>query len=725
MAKITVAKTAGFCFGVDRAVNLVYDLINKGEKAATLGPIIHNPQMVEELEKKGVVISNSVEDVEGGYTVVIRSHGVGKDVYELLEDKGLSYCDATCPFVSKIHKIVSENTSKDIPLFIAGDEKHAEVIGIMGHSSGDVYCFDSLENLQKQLDKSNILPNSAFCVVSQTTFNQKKWEKCEFFLKKHYTNAKIFGTICSATSLRQKEAESLSEACDLMVVVGGKHSSNTAKLADICSKNCTTLLIETADELISAKEKLTSADLIGLTAGASTPAVIIKEVLTTMSETIKNEGIAVDTTAETLASANTQEKINTEAKKTTTVDETAAYTEPVELTDDMSFEELLDASFSNMNFNQKVKGVVVGITPTEVRVDIGRKQTGIIPANELSEDSSKSTSDLVKVDDELDLIIMKTNDQEGIITLSKKRFDSQKGFSKIQEAFDAQTTVPATINAVVKGGVSATAFGVRVFIPASHATLSRSESLDNLVGTDVEIKIIDIRRGRSVVGSLKESLKEARKAQLEQIWSNIAVGNKYTGTVKSLTSYGAFVDIGGVDGMVHITELSWLRIKHPSEVVNVGDTVEVYVKDIDTEKRRISLGYKKTEDNPWEILKAKYNVGDTVKVKIVSLTSYGAFANVISGIDGLIHISQIANKHIEKTEDVLSIGEEVEVQITDIDYDAKRVSLSMRALLPEEEKVESEEAVEREPLMVSTDDAESIANAVEVIASEESEEDAE
>ncbi len=723
MKKITVAKTAGFCFGVDRAVSLVYKLLDEGKRVCTLGPIIHNPQMVEELAQKGVIIAESVDDVPNGYTVVIRSHGVDRSVYERLSARALDYCDATCPFVSKIHKIVSENTDFDTPLFIAGDENHAEVIGIMGHANGKVYCFSDIDDLKIKLEKSNIMPNNVICVVSQTTFNQKKWEKCEIFLKKHYTNAKIFGTICSATSLRQNEAAKLSETNDLMIVVGGKHSSNTAKLRDICAQNTKTVLIESADELELAD--VISANSIGVTAGASTPAVIIKEVLTTMSDTIKNEGIpaeekevAVDTTAETIASANAQESAtenNTEAKETAAVEETAENTEPVQKSfDEMTFEEALEASLNNMNHNQRVKGIVISVNPSEVQVDIGRKYTGIVPADELSNDSSLSPADIVKVGDEIDLIVMKTNDQEGIITLSKKRFDAHKGMAKIQEALDSQEIITAKVTGVVNGGITANAFGVRVFVPASLATLSRSESLEDLVGTEVQLRIIDIKRGRSVVGSIKSVLKEQRAAATKALWDSIAIGNKYTGTVKSLTSYGAFVDIGGVDGMIHITELSWLRIKHPSEVVNVGDTVEVYVKDLDLEKHRISLGYKKTEDNPWEVLKANYEVGDTVKVKVVSFATYGAFANVIPGIDGLIHISQIANKHIEKPQDVLSVGEEVEAKITDIDYDKKRVSLSIRALLPEEEKApvaDDEPEDGEDDVIISTDDAESIAKA--------------
>lgn len=723
MIEITVAKTAGFCFGVDRAVNLVYELIDSGKKVCTLGPIIHNPQIVNEFTSRGVIIADSVNDVPTGYTVVIRSHGVGSSVYNSLHERSLDYCDATCPFVDKIHKIADENTSHDVPLLIAGDKNHAEVIGITGHAHGAVYCFNDLDELKNILDKSNILENSCFCVVAQTTFNKKKWEECEKFLKKHYTNAKIFGTICSATSLRQNEADNLSKNCDLMIVVGGKHSSNTAKLYDICSKNCKTVLIETADELNTAD--IISAHRIGLTAGASTPAVIIKEVLTTMTDTIKNEGIqAEETVVDTVAaseSANAQESAKeniTEAKEAA---EAVEETEPVEKSfDEMTFEEALDASLNSLNHNKNVKGTVIAVNQTEVQVDIGRKQTGIIPASELSDDTSVSPADLVKVGDVLELVVIKTDDSAGITTLSKKRLDANKGFVKIQEAFDSQEIITAKVTAVVKGGVTAVAHGVRIFVPASQATLSRNDDLNALVGTQADLRIIDIRRGRSsVVGSIRSVLKERKAEQEKKIWESIEIGKHYNGTVKSLTSYGAFVDIGGVDGMIHITELSWLRIKHPSEVVNVGDTVDVYVKDVDLEKHRISLGYKKTEDDPWEVLKSKYAIGDTVKVKVVSFATYGAFANLIPGIDGLIHISQIANKHIEKPQDVLTVGEEVDAKITDIDYDKKRVSLSIRALLPEEPIVTADEPIDEMPEVISTDDAESIAKAAEVIAAQE------
>ena len=674
MRKITVAKSAGFCFGVDRAVNLVEKLLDDGKKVATLGPIIHNPQMVEMLSQRGVVIVDDENKTPDGSVLVIRSHGVSREVEENITAAGLECCNATCPFVLKIHRIVNKNSSADIPVLIAGDENHAEVIGIIGHCNGKVYCFKSREQLEDIIKSSQINAETPICVVAQTTFNAKIWSECKKKLKKVYTNAKIFDTICDATELRQSEAQQLAEQSDLMVVVGGRHSSNTKKLFDLCSEKCKTVLVESADELLY--EDIASAQLVGLTAGASTPAVIIKEVLNTMTEIINQE---------------TQEILT---------EETGAAQE--KSFEDMTFEEQMESYLDKMNTDQRVKGIVQAVNPGEVRVDIGRKYTGIVPADEISNDPSLRPEDVVKVGDEIDLIVMRTNDQEGIITLSKRRYDAQAGFSKIADAKESQEILEGTVTAVVKGGVTVICEGIRVFVPASHATLSRNESLEDLVGTQVKFRVIDIRRGRSVVGSIRSVLKEQKKAEQEAFWSSVEVGATYTGTVKSLTSYGAFVDLGGVDGMIHITELSWTRIKHPSEVVKEGDVVEVYVKDIDTEKHKISLGFKKAEDNPWEVIKTKYSVGDVVSVKIVSFATYGAFANVMPGIDGLIHISQIADRRIEKPQDVLKAGDVVDAKITDINYETKRVSLSIRALIEKEEVVEEVEDAATEDEIVAT-----------------------
>lgn len=658
---ITVARTAGFCFGVDRAVNTVYQLLKEGGQVATLGPIIHNPQLVKSLEEKGVRTVGTPEEVLPGEALVIRSHGVGQSVYDEIAERGLSMVDATCPFVLKIHRIVSECSAKGATVLIAGDKNHPEVLGIKGHCSGPVYIFDGPEELRELLESGDFDQNEAV-MVAQTTFHMGKWKSCVEFIKKLYTKTLFFDTICNATANRQEEAAEIAQKVDLMVVVGGRESSNTAKLRDVCARFVETLLVETAAELDLTKVR--RAKKIGLTAGASTPAGIIKEVYNTMSETqaaLENE--------------------------------------------DFNFEEALEQSLKTVHTNEKVIGVVTAIAPNEVQIDIGTKHAGFIPLSELTDDPSAKAEDLVKKGDELNLVVLRVNDAEGTVMLSKKRYDSIAGAEKVNAAFESGEILEGTVIEVVKGGVVALCEGTKVFIPASQATLRRGQDLETLVKQPVRFRIIEQAKGRRrPIGSIRSVLAEERKEKEDQFWSEIEIGKTYTGEVKSLTSYGAFVDLGGVDGMIHITELSWKRIKHPSEVVNVGDTVEVYVKDVDEENRKISLGYRKAEDNPWEVFKKEYNVGDVVKATIVSLAQYGAFARIVDGVDGLIHISQISNERINKVSDVLEKGQEVEVKIIDIDFDAKRVSLSMRAL----QEPAPARSMEADAVVGSTDDMDAL-----------------
>ena len=646
MSKIIVAESAGFCFGVNRAINILYKLIDEKKPACTLGPIIHNMQMVNELREKGVRTIDKISEAKENETIVIRSHGVPQSIVDEINERHLDYIDATCPFVSKIHKIVSE-TDDDSIVIIAGDKNHPEVQGIMGHCKSKCYTFKNQEELQELF---SIIPQKNYKtikIVAQTTFDLKEWEKSLKSLKNVYTNTKIFDTICNATSIRQREAANISKSVDLMFVIGDKHSSNSFKLYSICSSNCeNTFFIETADEL--PLEMVKKADSIGVTAGASTPARIIKEVLDKMSEV-----------------------------NTSSVNE-----------NELSFEEMLEESLKSMNTNERVMGTVMSIAPNgDVSVDVGRKQAGFIPKDEISYDPTVTAQDVLKVGDEVELLIMKTNDQEGTIMLSKKRVDAQKNWEELEALNGSDEIFTGKVIEAVNGGIIVMLKDNRIFIPASQATLSRDEDPSALVGKEVQYRLLEVsRKGRRkrAIGSIKSVLKEKRAEEKAKLLETLAVGNHYKGVVKSLTRYGAFVDIGGVYGMIHISELSWSRIKHPSEVVNVGDEVEVYIKDINEETKKISLGYKKEEDNPWFILKNEYPVGSVVKCKIVGLTTFGAFANIIPGIDGLIHISQIANKRIDKPQDVLSVGQEVEAKIIAIDFDKKRVSLSMRALLPEE-----------------------------------------
>lgn len=676
--KISVAKTAGFCFGVDRAVNLIYELVEKGEKVCTLGPIIHNPQLVLDLISKGVKIVNDISEVPNGYTVVVRTHGVAKKYIDELEEKNIKYCNATCPFVLKIHRIVKEQ-DEDCVVLIAGDENHPEVKGIRSYCKGESFVFKNEYELKNILKSNLIIDKNGSICVSQTTFSKKEWKKCEKIIEKVCTNCKIFDTICSATAERQSEASELSKVCDAMIVIGGKHSSNTCKLKDVCADNAKTFLIETADELKDID--LTVYSNIGVTAGASTPAGIIKEVLNSMSEEKLEKEVETTSavTEEVVETADLAEKANTEPAVEASADGEA------------SFEEMLEASFNESENSKVVTGTVVNVTNTEVFVDVhGRKHTGVISLEDLTASNADKCSDVVSVGDELNLVIMKTDDQDGVLKLSKRLYDAVKGWDELVAASEADEVLEGEVTKVVRGGIVVAAKGTTVFIPAALTGLSRDEDLSVLVGTTVKFKIIDLNsQRRRAKGSIKVVLNAERKAAKEALLAKLAVGEKYTGVVKSLTNYGAFVDIGGVVGMIHISELSWNRIKHPSEVVNVGDTVEVTVKSLDND--RISFSFKKVEDNPWEILKRDYPVGTDLKGTITGVTTFGAFATVIPGIQGLIHVSEISNERVKTPADVLNVGDEVEFRIIGIDFDKKHVSLSMKALLSDEEET-SEDA---------------------------------
>ncbi|MCI6248651.1 bifunctional 4-hydroxy-3-methylbut-2-enyl diphosphate reductase/30S ribosomal protein S1 [bacterium] len=633
--KVILAKTAGFCFGVNRAVEMTYQLLGEGRKVATLGPLIHSPQVVQDLERRGAVTCDTVEQVPDGYEVVIRSHGVPREVYDKINTRSLAFHDATCPFVTKIHKIAAEAGENGSLLLVAGDASHPEVQGIVGHTSGEVRIFANLEQLKRlapELEKQK-----SIYVVAQTTFNVQSWEICKEFLKNQCTNSKIFDTICNATWARQQEAEDLSQKCDHMVVIGGHHSSNTQKLLQVAARHTRAVNVETADEL--DRDWLRGARTVGVTAGASTPSSIIEEVLNCMSEEIR---------------------------------------------DDMSFAEMLEASEAKPLYAGKiVKAKVISVSPTECVVGIdGSKHTGIVKLSEMSHDPNAKMEDLVKVDDELDLVVVKTNDQEGVDTLSRVRFEAQKGMKDVSEAAENGTVMEGDVMEANKGGVVVNVKGVRVFVPRSQATMRRDEDYTKLVGQHVKLVITECA-GRKIVGSINKVTAEENKAKREEFWQSVEVGKKYTGVVKSLTSYGAFVDIGGVDGLCHISELSWSNIKHPSEVVSVGDTIEVYVKSYDPENQKVSLGFKKEEDNPWEQLKNNYPIGSEFTAPVVSITKFGAFVRILPGVDGLVHISEISNERVNKVSDVLKVGDEVKVKLINVDFDRKRISLSMKACLDE------------------------------------------
>ncbi len=652
--QIKLAESAGFCFGVKRAVDLCEKTAAEYGQCKTLGPIIHNGNVVDKLKANGVFPVKTVDEVQGGETVIIRSHGALLQDVRTLEEKGAVIVDATCPFVARIHDIVTEESAQDRYIIIIGEAHHPEVQAIATRCKA-YSVFDNPSELEKWLTSDVKNTQIPLSVVSQTTGNKENFETCVQLIKKLCTNQKIFDTICNTTSIRQKEAAELARTSDAMIVIGGQGSANTHRLAEICREHCNRVfMIETADEL--EKAKFTPDDIIGITAGASTPAWIIKEVNQTMSEEIK-EIIA--------------EGAETEAE---------------------SFEAMLEKSIKTLHTGDKVTGIVAAITPTEISVDLGTKHAGYIPVAELSADPTAKVEDIVKVGDEVEAFVMRVNDVEGTVMLSKKRLDSVKSWDVIEELRANKETVEGVVTEENKGGVVVMVKGLRVFVPASQTGIPKDEPMTSLLKEKVKLRITEVNQSRRrIVGSIRAVAYEERKAKADAVWNEIEEGKKYTGVVKSMTSYGAFVDIGGIDGMIHVSEISWSRIKQPSDVLSVGDEIEVYVISFDKEKRKISLGYKTEENNPWTKFTTSVAVGDVVNVKIVKLMPFGAFAEIIPGVDGLIHISQIADRRIATPAEVLSEGQEVDVKVTEINEEKHKVSLSIRAIL---EPAAAEEAVE-------------------------------
>ena len=674
MKKLIVAESAGFCFGVRRSVEMAEKLLAEYGRCASLGELIHNEDVIEHLKARGMRVVHDPAELEPGERVLVRAHGAAPEIYGQLEAAGGEIHDATCPKVRAIHKIVSAAKEEGRFTIVIGMRAHPEVAAICGWC-GEHEVFENAEELENWLKLHPLYWEKPITVVVQTTQTHSNFTECSNLIKKRCTNAKISDTICLATSTRQEEAARIASECDAMVVIGGKHSANSVHLADICREHCANVqFIERTEEL--DLDRLEAADTVGLTAGASTPAWIIKEVRNKMSDEIKVE-----------ESANEKE---------------------------MSFDEMLEETLKTIYNGDKVTGLVVAITGTEISVDLGTKYSGFIPTSEFTDDGIK-VEDAVKVGDTIEAVVVRVNDVEGTAMLSKKRLDAAKMWTDIEDAVESGAVLEGIVTEENKGGVVVNVKGVRVFVPASQTDLPREAELSQLLKKPVRLRITEVNKARKrVVGSIRRVAQAERRERIENIWNEIEVGKKYHGVVKSLTSYGAFVDIGGIDGMVHVSELSWGRIHQPSEVVSVGDEIDVYVISFDKEKRKISLGYKDPNGNPWPQFTSRYQVGDVASVKIVKLMPFGAFAEVLPGVDGLIHISQIANRRIGKPEDVLTVGDVVDAKITAIDEEKHKISLSIRALsepapVKAEEPEEYEEPAAEDDALVYEVSAEGVA----------------
>ena len=675
--KVTVAKNAGFCFGVKRATDELEAALSSkrlGERIFTLGTLIHNDTYNKWLAEQGARVTDisQIKDIaataseQSPVTVFVRAHGIPREDEGVLEELSkanpyFTYRDCTCPFVKKIHKIASENSSPDNFFILLGSKTHPEVVGIMSYFSYEKEVVSSAEDLNTLLLSENgkRLLGKTPILAAQTTQNLSEWKKSQKLLQNLYTNALIFDTICSVTESRQTEAEGLSAESDCMIVIGGRESSNTAKLYSICKENCPqSFWIERADEL-SGCNLITSAHTkVGIAAGASTPSGVIQEVYKTMSEMNEN------------------------------------------------FAELFDATeIKTLNTGDTVTGIVTSVTDAELYLDLGAQVTGFIKAEQITDDASVKLTEAYKPGDEIEAFVIRVSDIEGFAELSKKRVDSDKNWQKIVNAAETGEVLSGKVVEVVKGGVSVSVDANRVFVPASQTGVPKDESLETIKGNEVSLKIIEIK-GKRAIGSIRVVEREERRAREAAFWASLEEGMVFTGPVKSMTAYGAFVDLGGVDGMVHKTELSWKPIATPANVLEVGQVIEVFVKSFDAEKKRISLGYKKDCDNPWYIFTTKYAVGDVAPVKIVNMMPFGAFAEIVDGVDGLIHISQIALQKIGKPADVLELGQVVDARIIAIDEENHKVSLSIRALLEEaqaEAEAMPEEAAEEVAEEVAAD----------------------
>ena len=683
MKQFLVAESAGFCFGVRRSVEMAESVLARFGSCLSYGELIHNDDVVSALQEKGMRVIASPSEAGSGDRVIIRAHGVSRSVIDSLEAAGAEVVDATCPRVKHIHRIVSRAAEEGQYVLVIGMRNHPEVEAICGWC-GACSVIESEEEASAWAQLHPDLVDHPICVVVQTTQTQRFFKNCVNSLKKRCTNLRIFDTICFATFTRQNEAAELASRCDAMVVIGGKHSANSLHLAQICQEACPNVqFVERAAELDLVK--LAGCETVGLTAGASTPSWIIKEVRKAMDELKVEETIAVEEATEATAA---EEKAPEAAPATET---------PAE---EVSFDAMLEESLKSIYNGEKVTGVVTGISGTEVTVDLGMKYTGFIPTTDFT-DAGEKVEDCVKLGDEIEALVVRVNDVEGTAMLSKKRLDNIKFWDDVEAAAENGSVVEGTVTETNKGGVVVNVKGVRVFVPASQTDLPREAELGQLLKNTVKLKITEVNKARKrVVGSIRRAAAAERHAMREELWNTIEVGKRYKGVVKSLTSYGAFVDIGGVDGMVHVSELSWGRIHNPAEVVKVGDELEVYVIGFDKDAHRISLGFKDPEANPWKLFTDQYSVGDVASVKIVKLMQFGAFAEVLPGVDGLIHISQVADHRIAKVDDVLHVGDVVDAKITAIDNENQKISLSIRALLepeaPSEDADEADETAEEE-----------------------------
>ena len=672
--QLCIAQSAGFCFGVKRAVELTEKLVESGEPAVTLGPLIHNPQFVQSLAARGVAPVSSIEDVPEGSWVVIRSHGVGRATFAALSQRGLKVLDATCPFVSRIHQMAYAAAREGIPVIVVGERDHPEVVGILDWAEGLGHA------VLTDAEVDALKPMARALIVSQTTLPKARFDAICDRLKLRVTDPDIRLTICPATEERQAEARKIAASVDVMLVVGGKNSANSKKLYELCRAHCPqTFFIESACELDTIQ--FGACDRIGMTAGASTPVCTVKEVVTRMSDIERQEQVEMTnqgvepTPAQVAPETAESTQAVSQPVESTPVEEAQP---AAELSPEEDFMASVDKTLVQLRPGQTVTGTVLQVTDEEVSVNVGYKMDGLIKKADLS-----STD--VKVGDEIEVEVVKVNDGEGNVLLSQRNIVNRKSWDEIVSKYEAGEFVDGVGKEAVKGGLIATVMGIRTFIPASQLSQHYVEKISDFVGQEMKLKIIEVDQAKKrIVASRKAVLVVEEADRKKTVWATLEVGQVRTGIVRRLTDFGAFVDIGGVDGLVHVTDLCWHRVKHPSEVVSVKQEIPVKILNLDVERERISLSYKQTQPRPWDVAGEKYIVGSVVEGKVVRITTFGAFVELEPGLDGLVHISQCAPTHIAKVEDAVNVGDIIRVKILDLNPEARRISLSIRAVLEDE-----------------------------------------
>ena len=691
--KILLAKNSGFCFGVRRAVEMAEQCAAECGTVYTYGNIIHNESVVRELAEKGVHSVENIDTLNAGDTLIIRAHGAPPAVYEACERKGIRLIDATCPYVKRIHKIVQKAAEEGGTVLIAGKADHPEVIGIRGWAGGDALVFESAA------DVKNLPQMKKAVLVAQTTLPEETFRDIIHEIEYQQNSScalEVCNTICDTTRARQSEAEEISRRSARMLVLGSKSSANTQKLVEICKKHCkNTENIDVTEKLFL--DKLPSDGIIGIVAGASTPDRMIREVLQVMSEQEK-------TTIETIEAEAPAEEVVVPQATQVTEEVVAAVEEPKptvkakeepkpEHEDSSDFASAFEKTMTRIHNGQVLEGTVISVVDGEVFVNIGYKSDGVIPMGELSSDSDVKAEDLFHEGDTIEVEVTKVNDGDGNVLLSRKNVESKKLWDELLSQENIEEKIfEAVGKEVVKGGLIADISGIRAFVPASQVSTKYIENLNEFVGKPMKLKVLEVDRQRKrIVASQKQVLLAEAAAEKHAKWEQLVVGSKVTGIVRRIADFGAFVDIGGIDGLVHVTDAAWGRVKHPSDVFTIGQEIEVIILNVDVEKERVSLGYKQLQPKPWMLAGEKYAVGSIVEGKVVRIVPFGAFVALESTIDSLIHISQVSVHRIAKVEDELKVGDVVRCKVLEVSPEAKRISLSRKEALLEEDPALAEQ----------------------------------